>query len=274
MNSFKNYYYLSHLSDRELHNLLMKRGVPKPDAQRVRKEVAELKAKLRSEKARKRMVDELWHNVLQPIANEQRSVRSMLRYESTKYPNPQRREALETYAKVLDKVRLQIRKYRYYKKRTPKQQADYMQEELGKTIPNNGEHWTDWVPEKIKAALIEAFAELRETAAPHARTKEPFQRTMTKADNHKLRYAHIATAKKELLEAQQELTMVKELNRGDASEAERDAQAKVKHVQNILNWLICVDDTEVIPKTWAQLNATDLPTVYLDTEDPPELEDM
>jgi hypothetical protein len=274
MNSLKNYYYLTHLSDRELHNLLVKRGVPKPDAQRVRREVAALKAELRSEKARKRMVDGLWGSVLTPLANEQRSVRSMLRYESAKYPNPLRRETLETYAKVLDKVRLQIREYRYYKQRTPKQQAEYMQEELGKTIPNNGEHWTDWVPEKVKKVLNEAFLEIKETAAPHARIKAPFPRTMTKADNHKLRYTHIGTAKKELLEAQQELTMVRELNRGDASEAERDAQARVKHVQNILNWLICADDTEVIPKTWGQLNAADLPTVYLNTEDPPELEDM
>lgn len=272
MSSFKSYYYLTHLSDREIHNLLMKRGVPKPDIKRVREGVAALKAELRSEQARKRMVDELWRGVLAPLANEQRSVRSMLRYESQKYPNPLRRETLETYAKVLEKVRLQLREYRYYKERTPKQQADYMLEELNKTIPNNGEHWTDWVPEKVKNALREAFLEVKETAAPHARIKDPFPRTMTKTDNHKLRYAHIATAKKELLLAQQELTMVRELNRGDASEAERSAQAKVKHVQNILNWLICADDTEVIPKTWAQLNAAELPTVYLDTEDPPELD--
>lgn len=273
MTSFRSYYYLTHLSDRELHNLLMQRGVPKPDIKRVRESVAALKAELRSEKARKRMVDELWRSVLAPLSNEQRSVRSMLRYESAKYPNPLRRETLETYAKVIEKVRLQLRKYRYYKERTPKQQADYMQEELGKIIPNNGEHWTDWVPEKVKQAITEAFLEIKDNAAPHVKVKDPFPRTMTKADNTKLRYTHIATAKKELLEAQQELTMVRELNKGDASEAERSAQARVRHVQNILNWLICADDTEVIPKTWAQLNAADLPTVYLNTEDPPEFDE-
>lgn len=263
----KNYYYLTHLSDRELHNLLTKRGVPRPDIQRVRREVAAYKVELRSEKSRKRMVDEMWRNVLSPLANEQRSVRAMLRYESGKYPNPLRREALNAYYKVLAKVKLQLREYRYYKERTPKQQAEHLLE-LGKTIPNDGEHWVDWVPHKVKQALCEAFAEVKETAAAHARIKEPFPRTMTKTDNHRLRYTHIATAKRELLEAEQELTMVRELNKGDASEAERDAQARVKHVQNILNWLICADDTEVIPKTWGQLNVADLPKVTLDTADP------
>jgi hypothetical protein len=217
------------------------------------------------------MIDELWSNVISPLANEQRSVRSMLRYESQKYPNPKRREALNAYADVLTKVKLKLREYRYYKERTPKAQAAHMAE-LGKTIPNDGEHWTDWVPERVKTAIENAFAELRDTLAPHARLKTPFPRTLTKADNHKLRYTHTATAKRELLQAQQEVTMIRELNRGDSSEAERDAQARVRHVQNILNWLILVGDNEFIPKTWGELDAAKLPTVYLDKEDPPDMD--
>lgn len=263
----KSYYYLTHLSDRELNNLLVKRGVPRIDVLRVRKEVAALKLELRKQKARKRAIDELWRNVLNPLANELRVVRSMLRYESGKYPNPKRREAIDAYLKALLKVKEKLREYRYYKERTPKEQAEHMKE-LGKTIPNDGEHWTDWVPEKVKAAISAAFLAAKQTAPAHARIKEPFPRTMTKADNHKLRYTHIVTAKKELREAEQELTIVRDMNKGESSEAERDAQAKVAHVQNILNWLICAEDTEVIPKTWGELLAAELPTVTL--EDAPE----
>jgi len=263
----KSYYYLTHLSDRELNNLLVKRGVPRPDIQRVRREVAALKLELRKQKARKRAIDDLWRNVLNPLANELRVVRAMLRYENRKYPNPKRREAIDAYIKVLSKVKLKLREYRYYKERTPKEQAEYMKE-LGKTIPNDGEHWTDWVPEKVKAAISAAFLEAKQTAPAHARIKEPFPRTMTKADNHRLRYTHIVTAKKELREAQQELTIIQDMNGFDPSEAERDAKAKVAHIQNILNWLICVGDTEFIPKTWGELLTADLPTVTL--EDAPE----
>lgn len=261
-------YHLTVLSDKELHNLLMKRGIPKPEADALKKAVKAEKAAIRSERARKRMVNELWGNVLRPLANEQRIIRSLLRYESQKYPNPQRREALNAYAKVLSTVKEKLREYRHYKERTPKQQAEHLKEQ-GKTIPNNGEHWTDWVPQKIKDRLTEAFEALRETAAPHARIKEPFRRVMSKSDNNKRRYVLIPTAKRELLEAEQEVTMIRELNKGQPSEAERDAQATVAKIQNILNWLICASDDEVIPATWGEMYAADIPIVELADAEPP-----
>jgi len=261
----KSNYYLAQLTDKEVHNLLMKRGVRGAEARLVKEQVAAFKAEMRKTRARKRAIEDLWKGVLHPLSNEQRSVRSSLRYESSKYPNPQRREALNAYIKVLAKVKEQLREYRYYKERTPKEQAAYLKEK-GKTVPNDGEHWTDWVPLKVKTAIAQAFIEAGKSAPAHARIKEPFPRTMTKADNHKLRYTHIVTAKKELREAEQELNIVRDMNKGDASEAERDAHTKVKHIQNILNWLICAESTEIIPRTWGELLVADLPKVTLADE--------
>jgi hypothetical protein len=252
---------LLHLTDREIHNLLMKRGIRGKEAQDIREEVAQIKREIRSKNARRRMVQGLWQTLIEPLTNEQRSVRAMLHYESQKYPNPQRREALNGYAKLLAKLKLKLREHRHYAERTPKEQAEYMASK-GKPIPNEGKHWTDWVPEQIKHAVIQAFAEIPRAAK--ARVKDPFPRTMTKADNLKLRAAHIKTAKRELLEAEQELTLIRELNKGEPSEAERDAQAKVKHTQNILNWLICAEDNEIVPRTWGELYVAELPVVKLD----------
>lgn len=252
------------MTDKEVHAALLKRGIRGKEAQAIRAEVAEHKREARSRAARKRMVQDLWRELLTPLANEQRSVRSMLNYESQKYPNPQRREALNAYAQILAKLKERLRAYRYYGERTPKEQAKHLKQEKGKEIPNEGKHWTDWVPDHMKRAIGQAFAEIPRAAK--ARIKDPFPRTMSKADNIKLRIKHIATAKREILEAEQELTLIRELNKGQPSEAERDAQAKVKHTQNILNWLILLDDDEQVPHTWGELYVAELPVVNMPEE--------
>lgn len=253
--------FLSHLTDRELASYLAKRGVNPIEARQVRDKVAAYKAEQRSATARKRMVQDLWRGVLAPLSAEQRNVRAMLRYESQRYPNPKRREVLNAYAEVMKKLNATLREYRYKAQRTPKEQAAYLQTEKGKIIPNNGEHWTDWVPAKIKNAIIEAFIDIPRAAK--AKAKTPFPRTITRAENAKLKATHIITAKRELLKAEQELSVIRQLNKGEASDAEHDAQAKVNHIQNIINWLIVADDDEEIPRTWGELNVAKLSIVKL-----------
>lgn len=244
------YNFLMGLTDREIHNLLMKRGIRGADAQAIRNKVKEKKLEIRQRNARKKSVQELWSAVLQPLTNEQRTVRAMLNYESKRYPNPERREALNAYAALLKKLRLKLREYRYYGIRTPKEQAEY-EKEKGKIIPNNGSHWTDWVPEHIKNAIAQAFADI-----PHhfrAKTKTPFERTMPKTDNMKLREKHIKTARQALVDAEQEIGMLTELHQGEDSEAKRDAEDRALQMRKILDWLIYSDETTVIPFTWAEV---------------------
>lgn len=259
--TFDTYRMMSAMTDKELHNMLMRKGIRGPEAVAIRERVKALKAEDRSKTARKKMVQDLWQNIINALVNERRSVRAMLAYESERYPNPERREALKGYDLVLKKLKLKLREYRYYAKRTPKEQALH-EKEKGKNIPNDGAHWTDWVPAHIKDAVSTAFMNIPRAAK--ARVKIPFPRTMSKADNAKLRQLHILTAKREILSAEQEAAMIHELNKGSESEAARDAQAKVNHVQNILNWLICADDTEFIPRTWGELLVAKLPVVKLD----------
>lgn len=257
-------YKYSHLwvmTDKEIHNMLARKGIRGIEAQQVRAAVKAEKAEVRAQRAKTRTIKDLWRNVINPLVNEQRSVRSMLRYESERYPNPQRREALKGYEALLKKVKLKLREYRHYAKRTPKEQA-LREKEKGKIIPNEGAHWTDWVPAHIKQATVQAFLDIPRAAK--ARVKEPFPRTMTKTDNEKLRATHIKTAKRELLDAEQERNMIHELNKGEASEAEREAQARADRIQNILNWLICAEDNDIIPQTWGELLLADLPTVTLE----------
>jgi hypothetical protein len=56
----------------------------------------------------------------------------------------------------LQKVADKLRSYRDLGTHTPKQLA------REKGIPNDGEHWSDWVPEHIKAQFIRSFQRLEE----------------------------------------------------------------------------------------------------------------
>lgn len=238
------------MTDKELQTYLTKRGVRGAEARAIRERFAEQRAELRRNRARIRAIKDLWKGVLHPLVNEQRSVRAMLAYESKRYPNPERREALKAYEALLKKVKLKLREYRYYAKRTPKEQAE-REREKGKIIPNDGAHWTDWVPAHIKQAVAQAFADIPRAAK--ARVKTPFERTIRKSDNIKLRKAYADTARRKILDAEQELTMIVELHKGEPSEAVREAQAKVAEANAVLDWLLYDADDAFIPATWGEL---------------------
>jgi hypothetical protein len=65
-------------------------------------------------------------------------------------------DTYKAYAALVQKVADKLRAYRDAGTHTPKQLAKE------KGIPNEGEHWVDWVPEQIKAATVRAFARLNE----------------------------------------------------------------------------------------------------------------
>jgi hypothetical protein len=62
----------------------------------------------------------------------------------------------KAYVALVQKVADKLRGYRDAGTHTPKQLAKE------KGIPNEGEHWSDWIPEQIKAATVRAFDRLNE----------------------------------------------------------------------------------------------------------------
>lgn len=245
------YHHLSHLTDREIHNALVAKGLRSIEIEQIKSSLAEYKTAQRKEKGRERVVRGMWKLIIDPLINEQRSVRASLRYQSKAYPNPERLDALTNYAAVLDKLRKKLRKHQRMDKRTPKEQAQYELDTYQRTIPNDGEHWTDWVPPHIRSAIEHAFASI--PARYKARVKTPFERVMLERDNTELRSTYILTVKRELADLAQELAMIRELNQGQPSEAERDVQASKDKYERLLTHLITMDDTAVVPPTWGQL---------------------
>lgn len=90
-------------------------------------------------------------------------------------------DTYKAYMALLQKVADKLRSYRNAGTHTPKQMAKE------KGIPNGGEHWSDWIPEQIKAATIRAFDRLNEDnpmvlfprtfyAPPKVQTYQPRER--------------------------------------------------------------------------------------------------
>jgi hypothetical protein len=65
-------------------------------------------------------------------------------------------DTYRAYTALLHKVANKLRAYRDAGTHTPLQLA------REKGIPNDGEHWCDWIPEEIKEKFIRSFARLNE----------------------------------------------------------------------------------------------------------------
>jgi hypothetical protein len=79
-------------------------------------------------------------------------------YEAQFDTSPSKRvlDTYKAYGALLQKVADKLRSYRDAGTHTPKQLA------REKAIPNDGEHWSDWVPAHIKAQFIRSFELLGE----------------------------------------------------------------------------------------------------------------
>jgi hypothetical protein len=79
-------------------------------------------------------------------------------YEAQFDTSPSKRvlDTYKAYGALLQKVADKLRSYRDAGTHTPKQLA------REKDIPNDGEHWSDWVPAHIKAQFIRSFELLDE----------------------------------------------------------------------------------------------------------------
>jgi hypothetical protein len=71
-------------------------------------------------------------------------------------PSKQALDTYRAYTALVQKVADRLRGFRDRGTHTPKQMA----KEDG--IPNEGEHWSDWIPEQIKAQFEHSFARLNE----------------------------------------------------------------------------------------------------------------
>jgi len=218
------------LKPNDLHQRLLKERIHPADMQRIKDEVADAKESQRIDKITRAQRKNEWDKVLKPLRYELNNAKVGRAYD---LDDEERVTAFDAYILVMETLLSKFAAPLASLEATPIQLA------LEKSLPNNGEHWTDWVPDKIKIRIAVAFE-----AIPHksrAKRKVPFQRLTTPEINAKAKERLLRRTQKEIetLERKQELNQ---------TEAGQLTLLKMKKAMKII---IKLNNTEHIPATWS-----------------------
>jgi len=231
------------VSDARLFKHLVKQKMNEQLVSRVVARVRELKAQRKSEKFKRLSVAKSWAALVDGARAERQTVFVMKSQLKKIQPLPQLKwDALCAYEAVLTETVEKLRKLQRAGLHTPKSFVPFIKEETGKTIPNNGEHWSDYV----KASDRQRINALFDRVPPPARgkPKTPFERRISKA-------AHKA----------QRIELIKRLN-GEIASAEReyevtndpDTHAKLnRQIETMQKAQFVLDQlppTAPLPATW------------------------
>jgi len=133
------------LKPRELHNQLTKENPNNPEVVlKLKEAVLTEKARIHAIKAATKHSKRAWRRIINTLDGARRVSRA-------KQP---RNEALDAYTTLLDKLVTRLRGYRDLSAQSPAELA------AEKNIPNRGEHWVDWVPERMQSAFKQTWADV------------------------------------------------------------------------------------------------------------------
>jgi len=218
------------LKPNDLHQRLLKERIHPAEMDAIKTAVAEAKEAQRVDKITRTQRKAEWDKVLKPLRYELNNAKVGRAYD---LDDEARVEAFDAYILVLETLLSRFAQPLSALDATPIQIA------LEKGLPNNGEHWTDWVPDKIKTRIALAFE-----AIPHktrAKRKVPFQRLTTPEQNAKARDKLLARTRKEI----ETLERKQEMNSTEVG------QATLERMREALKVINRLTDTEHIPATWS-----------------------
>jgi hypothetical protein len=226
----------------------------------VRNEIRQARSQNRIAKIRVTKQKKLWDDLLRDLNYEYNNVRQGMKYQA-KHPQPERTVAFEQYLLVMEKVRTVIEDARHStitaKDRqgnvrevpnpTPSEYTKWKNANSKQPMPNNGVHWTDWVPARIKLRVVELFNAI--PYVPKAKRKLPFQRTQRPRSTTKKGVVTYNPALVRLIRrTEKEITYVKqELDIAPTNPAIR---LKYNQMQQALTRMREMKPNEAVPHTW------------------------
>ena len=225
------------LTENELHMRVLKRNLHPQAMRHIKDEVAALKEAQRTERITRKKYRALWSDFIKPLRYEINSAKAGRRYDME---NPDRLEAFDAYIAVMERLLKRMEVYAASLEVTPIQLAKEKNSSgKGSPITNNGAHWTDWIPMRIKEPIAAAFMELPHK--PKAKRKVPFEHKTTPElfVKHKARLLKATT--KELHNAERQLL----LNPND-----EDLPDKVRQIKRAIRAIEDAKDNERLPYTW------------------------
>ena len=217
----------------ELHNALMKR-IPEPEMRELKKaEIEQAKKIQRFARLSNFQHKRLWGELMSPLRYELSNAKVGRNHQGRFLP--ERQTAFDAYIRLMHKLvskleALQLHRNDEGKLLTP----SHIAQELD--IPNNGVHWTDWIP-PTKRVEVELLFE----AIPHVpktKRKLPFQRTQRPST--KLRDRLLART-------------LKELGNEETEQAIEPTEARVKRIEIMKKAITLIEKlkpTDAVPHTW------------------------
>lgn len=241
------YEHYLRLSPNALHTALHKRKLHPREISHIKDAVAQMREALRTNKITRTHRRAEWAHLLKPLQYELNSAKVGRAYRAQ--PNggtappftdiDARLEVFDAYIAVMEKLLARFALASKELQHTPIQLAKRKNATAkGSHIPNNGEHWTDWIPAHIKEPIHEAFAALPHK--PKAKRKVPFQRTVTPIQHAKLKATLLQAALKEHETIERHQTV--------APTPER--QTKLNRIKEAIKIIENFKENEHIPATW------------------------
>ena len=223
------------LSANELHNRLTERKMHPAEIERIKGEVLELKETLRVSKITRTQRKAEWDKVLQPLRYEINNAKVGMKYGGEKV-SPERVLAFSEYIRVMEKLLAMLDAPFKALDHTPIQIA------RDKGLPNDGEHWTDWIPARVKDKVSLLFDVVPIT--PRGKRKTPFQRTMLPHQHETAKVRLLTKTRKEMESLERQAGI-------QPTQARIDKLAQMRRAIKIIEAL---DKNEAVPATWTKLN--------------------
>lgn len=227
------------LSANELHNRLTERKIHPAEIERIKQEVADLKETLRVARITRTQRKAEWDKVLQPLRYEINNAKVGMRYGGEKSPQDgttARQLAFGEYIRVMEKLLAMLDAPYKALDHTPIQIA------RDKGLPNDGEHWTDWIPARVKDKVSALFADIPIT--PRGKRKTPFQRTMLPHQHETAKVRLLTKTRKEM----------ETLERQCAINATDVRLHKLKQIKRAIKIIEALGNNEAVPATWTKLS--------------------
>ena len=222
------------LSANEIHNRLTERKLHPSEVERIKAEVADLKETLRVSKITRTQRKAEWDKVLQPLRYEINNARVGMRYGGEK--SPQRIAAFSEYIRIMEKLIAMLD--------APSKALDHTPIQIArdKGLPNDGEHWTDWIPARVKDKIALLFDAV--PVVPRGKRKTPFQRTMLPHQHETAKVRLLTKTRKEMETLERQATI-----------KPTDARtAKLTQMRRAIKIIDTLDKNEAVPATWTKLH--------------------
>jgi len=224
------------LTSNQLHMHLSKRKLHPAEMSKIKDEVAQMKENIRVMRIARTHRKAEWAYLLKPLQYELNNAKVGRAYD---LDDEARVEAFDAYIAVMEKLNNVLTGHRSNLEYTPIKLAR-MKNDLakGSHIPNNGEHWTDWIPARIKQPIHDAFMALPHKAK--AKRKIPFLRTVTPAQHLNAQFRLYNATKKEL----------ETLERSNIFAFDEKKEAKIAQMNEALKIIEALDANQHVPATW------------------------